>query len=131
MGSATETLVYQGVTQRRREELRAALAERGLGEAELRAVDPYVDHVARQAGASRLVPLLFVPALLAGVVALSTVPGAVGLVVALTGACLLAVGAVVVRYVRRLRRARRLRRELLADPEPFVDGDPPRHLLVG
>ncbi len=129
MSDAFDAVVHEGVTQRRREALRAALAERGLSEAELCEVEPYVDYVARQAGTPWLLLLLFVPALLAGTVALSVTPGS-GVGVALTGGCLLVVGAVTARYARRCRRARRLRRELLADPEPFVDGDRPRHLVA-
>jgi Flp pilus assembly protein TadB len=75
------------------------------------------------------VPLLFLPTLVAGVVAAAVVPLGTGVVLSLTVAGTLAVGTLARGLLRRARRARRIRRELLANPEPFVDAEPPRHLL--
>lgn len=129
IAAAFDRVVREGTAQRQREELRAALAERGLSEAELRRVAPYVDYVARYEGVPRLLPVLFLPTLVAGLSAALVVPGGVTLALALTGLGTLALGVVAHRFYRRAQRARRIRRELLADPDPFLDGDPPRYLL--
>lgn len=129
IADAFDRVVREGTAQRQREELRAALSARGLSEAELRRVAPYVDYVVRYEGVLRVLPALFLPTLVAGLAAALVVPDGAALALALTGAGTLALGVVARRFYRRAQRARRIRRELLADPEPFLDGDPPRYLI--